>query len=73
MKINDNDMESILRKYGFNVDDSGNIWTRGLWTVRFFENVVEIFDDVLEGGEGKYLLGDRDLLDLEAVLEDIKD
>jgi hypothetical protein len=70
MKINDRSMKELLNKYGF-FQESPNTYTRDIWTVRFFDNEIEIFDDPFQGGEGKYFIGDVDLIDLEAILEDM--
>lgn len=65
-------MVEILKRFGFTQSESPEVWTKDLWTIRFFENLVEFYDaDKSEGGSGKYFIGDVAIIDLEAILEDI--
>lgn len=52
---------------GENLDE----WSRGRWTVRFFEDEMEIYENPDVEGHGRYLLTEIDADTLEEVLEDM--
>jgi hypothetical protein len=62
-------MEEIFKNFGFQKEKSENIWTKGIWTVRVFGQEIEIFDDPILGGDGRYYLGDVN--DLSDILDSI--
>ena len=45
-------MTEILMKNNFVYDDEDKSWGRGNWTIRFYKNMVEIFNTPdVEGGK----------------------
>ena len=65
---NENVIIDILIKNNFveNIDEE--IWELGEWKVRFFEDLVEFYEDKLGG---RYLLGDIDKIDAQAVIDSL--
>ena len=56
----------ILTKNNFIKNAEEEIWELGEWKVRFFMNLVEFYEDKLGG---RYLLGDIDKIDAQAVID----
>ena len=68
---NENDMEMILVKYGFERADEENTWTRGEWEIRLYGSLVEIFENPDLVQKPRYYMADMDLIDMTTLLEEI--
>ena len=62
-------MEELLKKFNYK-SETENVWIKNVWTVRFDDNVVEVFNDP-EGGKGMYYCELIQYVDLEQILEEI--
>ena len=63
-------MEELLLKIGFKKIEGEYI--RGIWTVRFEKNMIEIYNSPVKE-IGKYYYGQKDNIDLEFLLDTIKE
>lgn len=71
MKNDDNYYETLLKEFGFKYNLDKDAWFRGVWVIRFWDNQIEMYEDV-DDRVGKYLLSDVDKIDLQSILEDIE-
>lgn len=71
--INKNDMEMILSKYGFTKCKLENVWVKDNWEVYMDDKVVEIYEDFDKVAHPRYFVGNKDVIDLETILETIID
>jgi len=63
------EIKMILTKRGFSKLRNRDTWTKGSWTVRFYENDIEIFDSIEKSG--KYLVDTIIRVNIESVLDDM--
>jgi hypothetical protein len=63
------EIKRILTKRGFSKMRNRDTWTKGSWTVRFYENDIEVFDSITESG--RYLVDTVTRINIESVLDDI--
>ena len=70
MKENEK-IEALLQENAFKQMENPDEWVKNEWTVRFFEDEMEIFEQLSIKGIGRYLLTDIDLSILEEILEEI--
>lgn len=66
-------MELYLMKRGWIQKDSPNEWTKYDWTIRFYENYIEVFNDPDKVDIPKYFLGKKDEVDLGLILDEIEE
>lgn len=64
-------MDIQLMKRGFLKKESSNEWIRHGWTIRFYENYIEVFNDPDKVDSAKYFLGKLNEVDLETILDEI--
>ena len=64
------DMEELLLKKGFKKIEGE--YTRDIWTIRFEGGMIEIYDSPVKE-IGKYYYGPKDDIDLEFLLDTIKE
>ena len=64
---NDNKVHQELTERGFIGND--DVWIRDAWTVRFFGNEMEIFDDPEKCITHKYYVGAADYQRLVEILD----
>lgn len=65
-------MKNLLRKYGYNQEDSTKEWHKDDWTVRLYETEMEIFNSEDSKIGGKYYKDEATLENLEKALQQIE-
>lgn len=63
-------MEEILMKEGFIKSDNPGEYTRGTWTIRLDEYMIEVFDNV-DYASSKYYSSDYTFENLENILSEL--
>lgn len=71
MKNDHNYYETLLKEFDFKYSLDKDAWFRGVWVIRFWDNQIEMYEDV-DDRVGKYLLSDVNKIDLQSILEDIE-
>lgn len=71
MKNDDSYYETLLKEFDFKYSLDKDAWFRGVWVIRFWDNQIEMYEDV-DDRVGKYLLSDVNKIDLQSILEDIE-
>lgn len=66
---NEERIKNKIRSQGFIKMLSRDSWTRGSWTIRFYKDDIEIFDDIEKSGY--YILGNVKTFNIDPVLEEI--
>jgi len=64
-------IESYLLEYGFTRGENRDEWNKDTWNIRFFEDEMEIYEDINKEGGGRYLLTEIDAGILKEILEEI--
>lgn len=64
-------MNKIMRNFGYSEGYYPNEWKKKNWTVRFFDNEVEAYDNPLINTPGKYFHKDLDKIEVEDLLIEI--
>lgn len=62
-------MEEILKKFNYKPTED-NTWIKGEWTVRFDDELIEVFNDP-DKSSGVYYSAPILNVDLETILEEI--
>lgn len=65
-------MEEIIMNNGFIKNDSLNEYTRGDWTIRIDNDLIEIFNDP-DKSSGKYIIYPISKIDIEDLLKEINE
>lgn len=68
---NENDMEMILAKYGFEKGEEPDTWLKDEWEVRLYGSLVEISEDPEKTSKPRYYMGDLNLIDLATLLDEL--
>jgi hypothetical protein len=63
-------VKEIIKERGFQRTGKRDLWVRGSWTIRFFEDDIEIYDSIEESG--KYLVQNINSVNINLVLADIE-
>lgn len=63
------EIKKIITKAGFVREGKRDIWTRGSWTIRFFEDDIEIYDSPEESAF--YYVGNVNYIDINLILADV--
>ena len=66
---NEEIIKEIIKKRGFSRMICRDTWTKGSWSVRFYEYDVEIYDDVDK--TGYYFMGNVNSLNIEPIMDEI--
>ena len=64
-------IEQILNKNNFWYNSESNEYKKGNWTVRFDEDLIEVFNNP-EKSKGVYYCGPINKVDLETILDEIE-
>lgn len=68
---NENDMEMILVKYGFEKSDEENTWLRGGWEIRLYGSLIEISENPDLVDKPRYYMAEMDINDMTTLLEEL--
>ena len=60
-----------IYKRGFTNKFGENTYSRDNWIIRFYDNEVEIYENVVEYKLGKYFYGKTNEIDLDLILDEI--
>jgi hypothetical protein len=63
-------MEELLKKYHF-IKKTNNTWIRNNWVVRIYDEIIEVYEDIIDKDHNRYYSGDVSTLDLETLLEEL--
>lgn len=64
-------MIALLRQENFSFDPEENEWTREGWTIRLYENEIEVFESLMKQG-AKYHTCDKTSSNLILILDNIE-
>lgn len=64
------EIKRILTKNGFSKLKNKDTWIRDSWTIRFYENDIEIFDSIEKSG--RYFIDSIHRVNINLILNDIK-
>lgn len=62
-------VKEILSENGFVKTGKRDIWTRDSWTIRFFEEDIEIYDSIDKSGF--YFIANSEYININLILSDI--
>lgn len=68
---NENDMDILLSKYGFEESDEPNTWLKDEWEVRIYGTLIEISEDPIKVKRPRYYSADMKFIDMATLLEEI--
>lgn len=63
------EIKRIIGENGFVRTGKRDIWTRDSWTIRFFEDDIEIYDSIDKSAY--YLVANSEYLDIRPIIADI--
>jgi len=64
-------MRQYLIESGFNENEDTNTFTKDSWTIRFYENLLEVYDGIEDGESGVYWIGESTWENLIIIVEEI--
>ena len=66
-------MEKYLIESGFSVGEFPNEYVYDSFTIRLFQDLIEVYDGIDEGDSGVYWIGDKTWENLILIVEEVLD
>jgi len=70
---NENDMRNYLIESGFVDGENEREYVYGSWTIRLYDDLIEVYDGVEEGQSGAYWVGENTWENLIIIVEEVLD